>query len=160
MPDIIAQIRDRPSTQDGLHGKVERDMEDLVATARAQPLDEGNIVFDMLDHVGNDDDVESTILLLKYIAQLKGNATGFLRLCSLIGVGGNLIAGKMCLWKGARQIQEDFTCTAADFAKAVEVQPIFANNRFDLMCLPRGILLVPRRVQFGILVGEIDIVQS
>jgi hypothetical protein len=28
------------------------------------------------------------------------------------------------------------------------------------MCFPRGILLVPRWVQFGILVGEINIVQS
>src|SRR6478735_4801958 len=58
MPDALPEPHDRPGPQNRLNRKVQRNVDHLVAGTVLQALQKGNVILDMLDDVGDDEDVE------------------------------------------------------------------------------------------------------
>ena len=122
--------------------------------SRLQPLEEAEIVLDMLEHVDRHQHVEALLVLGQQVAETEGQPVLRLAAAKLEGLRRDLIAIELLVAaKGMRQDLEDFTRAAAGLAKAREHHAIALEDRLDVRGFPRRILLVP-----GAVAGEIGAV--
>ena len=134
----VPPLQEGPFAQDGLYAQIQGNVKDLQLALRPDPLQKAEVVFDVLDDVENQHEIEDAIVLLRHVRESELKSFVRATLAHLQGLWRDVATPEPARWVHLLlQESDDFPCAAANVADGLRSQTVSLHHFQDLLDLER-----------------------
>ena len=149
----------KPSfAQHGLYAQIQRNMKYLQLALWSDCGQEAEIVFDVLENIEDQHQVEEDAFLLTDVPQFELESFVRSAPAHLQGLRRDVVSPESaCVVHLLVQELEHFACATTDVADGLRPQPVLLHHPQDLVDLERGFIDVPARIVLQVFPVDVDI---